>query len=240
MSETRPKLSVVMPAYNEEGNLEKAVSDACAVLDEVASAYEILIVNDGSTDRTAEIADRLAAENGAVQVLHHPENRGYGDAQKTGFAAASYEWVTLVPSDNQFPMEDIRKYLHLMETTDVIVGYRIKRVDSFIRRTNARLYGGAIRVLFNTSIIYGDIDWVKFYRKEVLDAIEVESSSAFVDAELVIKADKRGYRIEEIGVGHLPRMSGKETGGDLKVIVRGVSDLFKFWVKGLFNPKARR
>ena len=223
----KPNISVVMPAYNEEGNLGIAVEKAVKVLDDIADKYEIIIVDDGSRDKTGEIAEVLSKKHKNVRVIHHKVNKGYGVSQKTGFSNARFEWITLVPSDNQFDMGDMRRYIGLMDTADVIMGYRIRRRDSFIRRMNARIYWTGISVLFFIPV-HRDIDWVKFYRKEVLDSIDIGTDSAFADAEIIIKAHRKGFKIKEVGVPHYRRLKGKETGGDIRVIARQLFDLFKF------------
>lgn len=130
------KLSVFFPAYNEGANIEKTVRQALAVARDLSeiSEFEIIIVDDGSTDRTGEIADRLAADITEVRTVHHKPNRGYGGALKTGFANARFEWVCFTDSDGQFDFSEIKKFLAKKDEADLVLGYRLSRADSFLRR----------------------------------------------------------------------------------------------------------
>lgn len=223
-------ISLVVPAYNEEGNLGIFVSSAVPIMRKLSKKFEMIIVDDGSKDKTPQIANKLAKKYKEVRVIHHKTNKGYGEAQKTGFKHAKYELVSLVPSDNQFHVSDFKKYLELIDDADIVMGVRLGRKESLMRRINAKIYVFAIALLFWITM-YGDIDWVKLYRKKVLDSINIESHSAFVDAEIIIKASKKGYRVKEVLVKHYPRLKGKPTGANLKVVFKQLSELFKFYLK---------
>jgi glycosyltransferase involved in cell wall biosynthesis len=224
-----PRLSYFFPAHNEEANLEGLVEEALAALPAIAETFEIIAVNDGSKDRTREIADRLAAANpGVVRVVHHDVNRGYGGALRSGFEASRYELLAFTDGDRQFKVADLARLTDRMaegDHPDVVVGYRIKRADPLIRIVYARTYKLANRIFFGLRV--RDVDCAcKLFRRDALDGVRVESAGAFFSAELLIKMLKADRTIAEIGVPHYARTAGSPTGAKPSVIGRAVKD---FW-----------
>jgi glycosyltransferase involved in cell wall biosynthesis len=224
-----PRLSYFFPAHNEEANLEGLVEEALETLSSIADVFEIIAVNDGSTDGTAEIADRLATEHpDVVRAVHHPVNRGYGEALRSGFAAARYELVAFTDGDRQFRVEDLGRLTTRLagpDRPDVVAGYRIRRADPILRIVYARTYKLANRVLFGLRV--RDVDCAcKLFRREALEGIRVESGGAFFSAELLIKIQAAGRPVAEVGVPHYPRTAGSPTGARPSVIWRAVKD---FW-----------
>jgi glycosyltransferase involved in cell wall biosynthesis len=225
-----PRLSYFFPAHNEEANLEGLVQEALETLPALADEFEIIAVNDGSKDRTHEIADRLAAEHpGVVRAVHHEVNRGYGGALRSGFEASRYELLAFTDGDRQFRVADIGRLTARLQEDDhpdVVVGYRIKRADPFIRVAYARTYKLANRIFFGLRV--RDVDCAcKLFRREALDGVRVESGGAFFSAELLIKIGDQGRSIVEVGVPHYPRTAGSPTGAKPSVIWRAVKD---FWL----------
>ena len=225
-----PRLSYFFPAHNEEANLEGLVLEALETLPALADEFEIIAVNDGSKDRTREIADRLAAEHpGVVRAVHHEVNRGYGGALRSGFEASRYELLAFTDGDRQFKVADIGRLterLRADDHPDVVVGYRIKRADPFIRVAYARTYKLANRIFFGLKV--RDVDCAcKLFRREALEGVRVESAGAFFSAELLIKIGEQGRSIAEVGVPHYPRTAGSPTGAKPSVIWRAVKD---FWL----------
>lgn len=223
------RLSYFFPAHNEEANLEALVLEALETLPSLAETFEIIAVNDGSRDRTAEIADRLAAEHpDVVRVVHHPVNRGYGGALRSGFEASRYDVLAFTDGDRQFRVADLGRLtarLQEADRPDVVVGYRIRRADPFIRVVYARSYKLANRIFFGLRV--RDVDCAaKLFRREALDGVRVESGGAFFSAELLIKVGNRRRTIAEVGVPHYPRTAGSPTGARPSVIWRAVRD---FW-----------
>ena len=223
------QLSYFFPAHNEEANLEGLVVEALEALPEIAETFEIIAVNDGSRDRTAEIADRLAAAHpGVVRVVHHAVNRGYGGALRSGFEASRYELLAFTDGDRQFHVADLGRLterLALPDRPDVVVGYRIKRADPIIRVVYARSYKLANRLFFGLRV--RDVDCAcKLFRREALEDVRVESGGAFFSAELLIKIGRKGRSIAEVGVPHYARTAGSPTGAKPSVIWRAVKD---FW-----------
>jgi len=202
-------ISAFFPVLNEEGTVEKLTLDLLAVLRPRFQDLEVIIVDDGSTDRTGEIADRLQARNnGFVRVIHHPRNRGYGNALKAGFDASRYDLVFFTDGDYQFDLQDLDRALALIPDCDIVAGYRLNRQDPRLRLFLARGYNRLVRLLFGLRL--RDIDCsFKLFRRPALEKIDIEGRGYIIDTELMVKARKQGLRIKEFGVQHLPRTSGK-------------------------------
>lgn len=216
--------------YNEEGNIEQAVTSAVAVLAGVTDCYEVIVVDDGGRDRTAAIADRLAAENPRVRVVHHPVNRGYGAALRSGFAAAQYPLVVLADGDNQFDLGELSVLLRGLGTFDIVSGYRIARHDPVVRRLYAFMYNRLARFLF--SIPVRDVNCgFKVYRRDLLERLlpQLRSTGALINVEMLARARKLGATVTEVGVHHYPRETGQPTGGNPRVIVRAFRELLELW-----------
>lgn len=222
-------LSYFFPAHNEEANLEGLVQEALAALPALAERFEIIAVDDGSKDRTPQIADRLAAANpDLVRVVHHPTNLGYGAALRSGFRAARYELVAFTDGDRQFRVADLGRLTARLagpDAPDAVVGFRIRRADPAIRTLYARLYKLANRALFGLRV--RDVDCAcKLFRREALAGVRVESGGAFFSAELLIKVRAAGRNVVEVGVDHYARTAGSPTGARPSVVWRAVKD---FW-----------
>lgn len=216
-----------MPAWNEEANVAAALKQVSGVLQSLDLDYEIILVNDGSRDRTGEIAKNLVGQIPRLKVVEHYPNRGYGGALKAGFAAASKDLIAFVPSDNQFDFSDIRGLLGAMDGAAIVSGYRANRQDPVIRKLNAFGWNSVVRLLFG--YLARDIDCgFKVFRREILDHVTLNSNGAMIDTELLAGARARGYKIAELPVKHLPRVAGNPTGANPRVIVRAFRDLFRF------------
>ena len=219
-------LSIFFPCYNEEANVERVVGTALEAAARFADEFEIIVVNDGSADRTGEIAERLAAESTHVRVVHNRPNLGYGGAVARGLREAKYEWIFFTDGDGQFDIAEIGKLINLLDSCDFAVGYRLNRADSFIRKSNAFWWGVLVRMLFGLKV--RDIDCAfKLLPKSLIDKIELRSQGALISTELLARAKNQGLRIAEVGVNHYPRTAGTQTGANLKVILRAFAELFK-------------
>jgi len=227
-------LSIFFPAYNEEGNIEKTVRGALKVLRGLDSImeFEILIVDDGSTDRTGEIADRLATESPEVRAIHHSQNRGYGGALKTGLYSAQFEWIVFTDSDGQFDFSEVTEFIKLAEggdAPDLILGYRLDRADSLVRKLNSRLWAVLVRLLFGLRVRDRACGF-KMIRRTVVEGIApLESDGAVAEDELLIRAKRAGFTFAEVGVHHYPRAAGEPTGADPRVILRAFREIFSLW-----------
>ena len=223
-----PALSLFFPAHNEADNIEPLVREALGAMSALAEQYEIIAVDDGSRDGTAELADRLAEEHLSVRVVHHPVNRGYGAALRSGLAAARYPLVAFIDGDRQFRVADLVRLidrLNAPDAPDVVVGYRLRRADAPLRLAYARAYRLALRIFFGLRVRDPDCA-CKLFRRDALEGVRLESGGAFLSAELLIKLQQRGRRIVEVGVPHYPRTAGSASGANPKVVLRAVRD---FW-----------
>lgn len=223
-----PALSFFFPAHNEEENLEGLVAEALATLPALAEQFEIVIVDDGSSDATPRIADDLARAHPAVRAVHHPRNLGYGAALRTGFASSAHPLIAFTDGDRQFRIGDLGRLtarIAAADRPDVVVGYRIRRADPLVRTVYARLYRLANRIFFGLGV--RDVDCAcKLFRREALEGLRVESGGAFFSAELLIKLLRARRTVAEVGVPHYPRTAGSPTGAKPQVVFRAVRD---FW-----------
>jgi glycosyltransferase involved in cell wall biosynthesis len=231
---TVPGLSVVLPAYNEEENILPIVERALEVLPDLTPDFEVLLVDDGSTDRTAAVATELVHEHyPRVRLLRHTRNIGYGAAIRTGFEHASHELVFYSDSDRQFDLAELEYFLPLAADHDVVIGFRVYRYDSVLRSMLSWTYNRIVRVLFRVRV--RDVDCAfKLFRREVLDKITIECENFFVDTELVAKARKWNFRIVEKGVRHYPRVAG-ETTVQPSDIPRTLREIARMW-RSIYLP----
>ena len=220
------RLSVFFPCHNEQDNIERMVQQALDVLPTISDDYEIIIVNDGSADRTAEIADRLAEANPSIRVVHHPVNRGYGGALQSGFRAATKEWVFYTDGDGQFDIRELPGLLEHIDNCDIVTCFRIHRQDTLLRKCNGWAWSKLVNLLFHFKI--KDVDCAfKLFRREIFDHIQMQSEGALIDAEILARAHRAGYRITQCGVRHYPRTAGEQSGANCKVILRAFKELFQ-------------
>jgi glycosyltransferase involved in cell wall biosynthesis len=236
-----PRLSYFFPAHNEQDNLGPLVEEALGSLPELAETFEVVIVDDGSRDRTRELADGLAAAHpDTVRVVHHPTNLGYGAALRSGFAAARYDLVAFTDGDRQFRVSDLgllTARLQEPDRPDVVAGFRIRRADPIIRTIYARAYRLANRIFFGLRI--RDVDCAcKLFRREALEGIRVESGGAFFSAELLIKLRESGRSVVEVGVPHHPRTAGSPTGARPSVVWRAIKDFWSLRLRLWARPGA--
>jgi len=224
-------LSLFFPAYYDEHNIPKVVEAALRVVEELGIAdYEVIIVEDGSPDRTGEVADELAARHRRVRVVHHPRNLGYGMALRTGFREAAKDYVFYTDGDNQFDLAELKKFVALLPYTDIVSGFRVKKQYSTYRKLTSFVYNLILRILFD--ITDRDVDCAfKLYPTELFRRMELTSRDAFIDAEIAIKARLLGYASTEVGVRHLPRMDGISTGARPSVIFRTLAEIYRYYRK---------
>jgi len=206
-----PALSIVLPAYNEEGNIERVVRDAASAAAELAPPYEIVVVDDGSRDRTADILTALAAEmDGRLRVVRHPRNEGYGAALRDGFRATRGELVFYTDSDNQFDLRELAGVLPLMKDVDAVLGFRVGRQDPWMRKA----VSGGFNMLSSAALGMSVHDLncsFKLFRGDLIRALPIESNDFFVDTEIVARLHRAGWRYVQRGVRHYPRTAGRST-----------------------------
>ena len=225
-----PGISVALPAYNEEASLPRTVPWVVDGLRKVTDEFEVVVVDDGSRDRTADVVRELAQTYPEVRLVQHPINLGYGAAVWTGITSGQKEFVFFTDADGQFDIEELRRFVPFTGEYDMIIGYRTPRRDPPLRLLNA--FGWKMLVTLLFGYVARDIDCAfKLFRRDILDQVYVESRGAAFSAEFLIKARDRGYRIKELPVRHLPREAGSPTGAKPDVIVRAFKEIAAFWLK---------
>jgi glycosyltransferase involved in cell wall biosynthesis len=221
-------LSMFMPAWNEEANLQGAIDDALQSLPELAEWFEIVVVDDGSSDGTAELVRARAEHDPRVRLESHGSNEGFGRAIRTGLAACRGELVFYTDADRQFRIADLGRLLRELDSADVVAGYRIKRNDPLHRLVVARVYHRVLSMVFDIGV--RDVDCgFKLLTRRVVDTVlpQLESRSAFISPELLIRARLAGFRIVEAGVPHYPRIQGRPKGATPKVIYRTIREIVR-------------
>jgi len=221
-------ISAFFPCYNEEANVERTTLAALKTFSRISDDFEVIIVDDGSKDRTGEIADRLAADHPHVRAVHNRPNLGYGGALQRGFREAAKTWVFYTDGDGQFDFDEIDKLLPLLEQYDIVSAYRLDRQDSPVRKLNAFCWSTLVNLLFWMGL--RDIDCAfKIYPRKLFDEIQMKSRGALIDTEVLARAKRLGYTVGQVGVHHYPRTAGTQTGANLRVILRAFKELFALW-----------
>jgi glycosyltransferase involved in cell wall biosynthesis len=225
-SPKRYSISVFFPCFNEQASVETLTRKTVSVVGKLTDDFEVIIVNDGSSDDTAAIADRLAEEISQVRVVHHPRNLGYGHALRSGFKAATKELVFYTDGDSQFNIEELADILPLIETCDIVSCYRLNRQEGLMRKINAFCWTRLVCFLFHLKL--RDIDCAfKLYRRRIFDDMNLISTGALIDTEVLARAVRKGCTIVQHGVRHYPRVAGRPTGANIRVIIRAFRELFR-------------
>lgn len=223
-------ISVVFPVYNEQGSIEKVVNSALKFLPDTFSNFELIIVDDGSNDRSLQIINRLCHESAKLKVIHHERNMGYAATLKSGFNAAKYPLIFFMDCDGQFDISDIKNLLEFIEEFDIIAGIRKKRMDSVYRVLLGNLYNRLNSLLFN--IKSSDVNCgFKLLRRSVLENTALHSKSGFINVEIMVRAKEKGHLIKEVVVRHYPRCNGKQNGASVKVFFLKILDITRFFCK---------
>lgn len=232
----RPSVSLVIPMFNEELNIEHAVNAALEALERYAGDYELLIVDDASTDSSPAMVAARAAKNPRIRMIRHEKNRKLGGSLKSGFAAAAKDLVLYMDADLPFDPDVLGRAIRAMEVTgaDVIAGYRHDRtMEGWRRALYSYVYNALIGILFGWP--HRDINFsFKLMKREVLQAIELKSEGSLIDAELIVKAKNRGFAIQQIGLDYFPRIRGTSHLSSPRVILKIFAELWKLY------PEMRR
>jgi glycosyltransferase involved in cell wall biosynthesis len=217
-------LSIVLPCHNEAPNLAAVVRMASEAGRRWALEHEVIVVDDGSSDRTLTLATALAAHDPAVRVVVHPVNRGYGAALRSGIAAARLPWVLLTDADLQFDLAQLGGFVPPAADHDVIVGYRLQRQDPVGRILAARVWNALVRAVFRLGV--RDVDCAfKLIRRKFLYDLPLESDGATISTELLLQLLRRQARLAELPVIHRPRTAGRQSGTNPRVVARALREL---------------
>lgn len=229
MTNKLPELSIFFPFWNEEKNIEKVVKKAIPVADKIAKKWEIIMVDDGSSDNTLGIMEKLAKENSNLVVVSHKENRGYGAALKSGFQNAKYKFIIFNDGDGQFDFSQSPRFIEKIDDADIVIGFRKKRLDNPLRHILMNLL--KIWDFFFFGFNFKDIDCgFKLFRKDALEKImPFKSEGAMITTEILARAKRKKLKIAQVEVSHYPRLYGDQSGGNLRVIVRAVRESFALW-----------
>ena len=229
MNKKVPALSVFFPFWNEEKNIEIVIKNAVPIAQKIAEKWEIIAVDDGSSDKTLKIAEKLAENDPNIIVVSHTSNRGYGAALKSGFEKAKYDLVVFTDGDGQFDFSQVNKFLKKIEKSDIVIGYRKKRFDNPIRHVLMNLLKIWDLVFFG--FLYRDIDCgFKMFKKDALQKIlPFKSEGAMITTEILAKAKRAKLKIAQVEVSHRPRIYGDQSGGNLRVIMRAIRESFALW-----------
>ena len=234
--EALPRLSIVLPAYNEEGNIERAVRAALEGAAKAEATCEVLVVNDGSRDGTARILQKLGTELGSsLRVVGHPANLGYGVALRDGFRASRGELVFYTDSDNQFDLGELRDFIPLMGNCDVVLGYRVDRQDPWLRKFVSGGFNALSSFAFGMKVRDLNCSF-KLFRGDLIRALPLVTPDFFIDTELVARIHRGGYRFVQRGVRHYPRTAGKSTVRPSDV-PRTLVSLARMWLRLRREPR---
>jgi len=224
------EISIFFPFWNEERNIEAVVTKAIPVAEQIAKKWEILMIDDGSSDKTFEVAKRLEAENKNLRVVSLHPNRGYGAALRSGFEHAKYKYIVFTDGDLQFDFEEVTKFVDQIDQADIVIGYRQHRQDNMMRHLLMLLLKIWDFIFFR--FYYRDIDCgFKMFKREAIEQImPLRSEGAMITTEILAKAKAKNLRVRQVGVTHYSRKYGDQSGGNISVIIRAMLETFiLFW-----------
>ena len=233
-----PGLSISFPAWNEEANIGKAIEDAVRVASQLTDDFEVVVVDDGSTDHTADVGREYASQHPQVRLIQHKVNQGYGAAVFDGLVGGTKEWAFFTDSDLQLVLDELERFWALRDKADLVIGYRAPRRDSFIRKFNGLGWTWLTNILFG--YVSRDVDCAfKLMSREAVNTVapRVASRGATLSAEFLVRAKRMGFTFKEVPVTHLPRTAGSQTGAKLDVILRAFGEMFLFRLK-MWREKA--
>jgi len=230
MAKKLSSLSVFFPAYNEQANITHLLEETFRVMPQFAHRFEVIVINDGSTDQTMDIVQSWQKKYGNLKLVNHQRNQGYGAALKSGFRSVEYEWIFFTDADLQFDLRELADFIPYTDKYQVILGYRTHRAEGFRRVLNAKLLKFFVDILFRVHV--RDIDCAfKLFHRNVIKNLTLESNGAFVSSEMLYKMKKNGIKFKQLPVTHYQRRWGSSTGANLSVILKAMKDAMKIYFK---------
>jgi glycosyltransferase involved in cell wall biosynthesis len=222
-------ITAFFPAYNDQHTIESMVRSAAEELRKVTTDFEVLVVNDGSRDNTAEVLQQIQDEIPELRVIHHVQNKGYGAALITGFTKARKELIFYTDGDGQYDVREIHKLLEVFGSdVDLVNGYKTSRADAWYRIWLGEAYRRTMRVLFNLRVRDVDCDF-RLFRRRILENISLQSNSGVICVEFMKKVQLADYRIKEVPVSHLPRRHGSSQFFCIRHLMGVLGGLLKVW-----------
>ncbi|MBK8987270.1 MAG: glycosyltransferase family 2 protein [Chloroflexi bacterium] len=225
-------ISAFFPAYNDAGTIPSMVITVLLTLREITDDYEVIVINDGSKDHTGPLLDELARiYPNEVRIVHHPQNKGYGGALRSGFAQAGKQWIFYTDGDAQYDPRELKNLVALVsDEVDFINGWKIERNDPLHRILIGRLYQHTIKLLFSLKLKDVDCDF-RLMRRAVFDKVHLEADSGVICVELMKKVQDAGFRLTETPVHHYHRAYGKSQFFNLRRLLHVARDLAGLWVR---------
>lgn len=221
----KQSISIVIPTYNNEKTIKFVLLEAVAVASILTDDYEILVIDDCSSDSTPRLVAEMGKSNSNIRLISHSENMGFGSTIKDLYRKATKDLIFSCPADGQVPPGQLFKMVPAIKDFDIVIGYRKKRMDSFNRKIQTSIYNSLIRRMYSLHV--SDINSVKLFKRSVLDGMNLVSTSPFVEAEFCVKAVGKGCKIGEVIIEHLPRRFDKNHGGQPRVIIDTFFDVFR-------------
>ncbi len=226
MADQPDSLTIFFPVYNDEFTIERVTAKAIEVCESLTDNYEVIIVNDGSPDRSGELADELAAANERVRVVHHTTNQGYGSAVRTGLRESTNRWICFTDGDDEYDLHDLKRLWRLRDFYSLIITFRYIRRYSGMRVMISRVYNMVLRRLFRTN--YRDISTgLRLIDREVVERLNLTATSPFIGAEITIKTMLMGYPVGEVGIQTFPREFGKGGATSTTNILKTIRDMLR-------------
>jgi glycosyltransferase involved in cell wall biosynthesis len=227
MSQTRrdaPSITLFFPVYRDESTVERVAMKSLEVLRSITDRYEVIIINDGSPDEAGAIADRIAADDPHVRVVHHDRNLGYGRALRSGFESATCEWICFTDGDDEYEVNDLLKLWRLREHYDLVITFRYVKLYGTFRIFVSYVYNRVLRLLFKTS--FRDVSCgLKLIRRSVVQELDLTATSPFIGAEISIKTHLKGLRVGEVGIQTFPRQFGRGSATSWQNILATIRDM---------------
>lgn len=230
MHKKLPELSIFFPFWNEEKNAENVINKAIVAAARIANRWEIIAVDDGSSDQTLKVLEQVAKKDKNIKVISHVPNRGYGAALKEGFLYSRFEYIVFTDGDGQFDISEINKFIEKIKDVDMVIGYRKQRKDNYMR--HILMYMLKIWDFIFFRFYFKDIDCgFKMFKREAVEKLmPLRSEGAMITTEILAKAKRKGLKIKEVEVTHFPRKFGDQSGGNIFVVIRAVLESFTLWL----------